>query len=416
MDNRQNFSNRRLNSGARNMYAGQDNLDNQDNNFNSPDRQNTQPEQNERQPQYAGAYTMIPPNQSRRIKTQTMAQKEEEDLQRWREENRPGPISLAPSQLGGSTSLAEARQRQFNQSRQCKLQKKLKQEDLDRRKREEEEQKNQQMKTAQREKSDKLKEKREQEDLQRRYQHQQDRRAKMEQFLQKHESCSSAPAGPIASQPTSSWDRTREYREAQRQEENMELMRKKDEQRRKSDLREDKEKQLEEMKQREIEMDHRRVNSAFLDSIEARSGSARGAEPTPAPPEDRGVQPANQPRGPAGLANQTRGSAGPANQPRGPAGPANQPRGPAGGGLAPALADGSEGGAVQPANEPRAPAASPGGGEAPGLGDSSEDDDHDREWAVMKLINNFPYYERDFLEDILEQCDGDYQRAYTLLE
>lgn len=36
-------------------------------------------------------------------------------------------------------------------------------------------------------------------------------------------------------------------------------------------------------------------------------------------------------------------------------------------------------------------------------------------WAVKKLHDNFPYYEQDMLEDILRQCNGNYQQAYELL-
>ncbi|KAA0715951.1 hypothetical protein E1301_Tti016153 [Triplophysa tibetana] len=35
--------------------------------------------------------------------------------------------------------------------------------------------------------------------------------------------------------------------------------------------------------------------------------------------------------------------------------------------------------------------------------------------AVTKLLQNFPYYEQDMLEDILRQCNGDYKQAYELL-
>ncbi|XP_051937771.1 regulator of nonsense transcripts 3A [Hippocampus zosterae] len=38
------------------------------------------------------------------------------------------------------------------------------------------------------------------------------------------------------------------------------------------------------------------------------------------------------------------------------------------------------------------------------------------EWALMKLMVNLPELSRVFLEDILDQCAGDYQRAHTLLK
>ncbi|KAJ8349989.1 hypothetical protein SKAU_G00251190 [Synaphobranchus kaupii] len=356
MNTTPNFANRRINSGANNMnaqeYPDDDKLD-------SPDKQNTQSEQNDRQPQYTGAYTMIPPIEARRSKLQRMAQKEEQDLQRWKEENRPGPIDLAPSQLGGRSSLEEARQKQFLQLRQSKLQKKLKQEDMERAKREAEEEQNQLKKAVQREKANKLEENTKQEELQRRYQYEQDHRARTEQFLQRVEKSNSAPTATSSSPSTSSWTRGREYRETQREEENMLLMQKKEEQRRQSELQEEKQKELEEESQRKIVMEHRRVNSAFLDKIGGRASSAWEAEPAPATPEDNNEQ---------------------------------------------------------QALEPQVPDSSPGATLTPVLADGTEEDGNDPDWAVMKLINNFPFYERDFLEDIVDQCNGNYQQAYSLLQ
>lgn len=39
----------------------------------------------------------------------------------------------------------------------------------------------------------------------------------------------------------------------------------------------------------------------------------------------------------------------------------------------------------------------------------------DLDWALMKLMSNFPHCDKDVLEDILSQCNGDYQHAYGLL-
>ncbi|XP_015260601.1 PREDICTED: epithelial-stromal interaction protein 1 [Cyprinodon variegatus] len=129
-----------------------------------------------RQPQYLGAFTVIPPNQSRRNEIKAMAQKEEEELQRYKEANRPSPLQLNPERLGGGdVSLDEARQRQLTQLRSSKLQKKLKEEEAKRKKKQEEEEELQRMKDIQREKSERLEEKRKQEDEERRRLHQQDR-------------------------------------------------------------------------------------------------------------------------------------------------------------------------------------------------------------------------------------------------
>lgn len=39
----------------------------------------------------------------------------------------------------------------------------------------------------------------------------------------------------------------------------------------------------------------------------------------------------------------------------------------------------------------------------------------DYDWALMKLMNSFPHCSKVFLEDILIQCDGNYEQACTLL-
>ncbi|KAG7233764.1 hypothetical protein INR49_006623 [Caranx melampygus] len=43
------------------------------------------------------------------------------------------------------------------------------------------------------------------------------------------------------------------------------------------------------------------------------------------------------------------------------------------------------------------------------------DPEPDFDWSLMKLMNSFPDCNKAFLEDILHQCNGDYQEAYTLL-
>ncbi|MEQ2308174.1 hypothetical protein AMECASPLE_025471 [Ameca splendens] len=123
----------------------------------------------------SGAFTMIPPNQSRRSEIKAVAQKEEEELQRWKETHKPPPLQLNPERLGGGdVTLAEARQRQFTDLKCFKIQKKLKKEDMDKKRRQEEEEELQKMKAKQREKSEYLKKMREQEDEKRREQLHQD--------------------------------------------------------------------------------------------------------------------------------------------------------------------------------------------------------------------------------------------------
>ncbi|KAG7467130.1 hypothetical protein MATL_G00150090 [Megalops atlanticus] len=347
MDKSDNFTNRRMNPGSNSLSANEPYQD--DKNANPNANANAQGAQNDRQAQYAGGYTMIPPNESRRSKLQRMAQKEEQELQRWKEEHRPGPVNLAPAQLGGSMSLAEARQKQFVHLRQSKLEKKLKQEEMDRKRREAEEEENQRMKAIQREKANRLEEKRRQEEQQRREAYRQDRQERTQQFLQRIEKSSSAPMATSGSWPSSSWDRGREYREVRRAEENAQLEQRKEEQRRKSELLEEKQKELEEERQRELLMEHRRVNSAWLDRLVGGVGSGGETEPAHA---HVGV-------------------------------------------------DGD-----QEAHESNVPITSPGPGLAEVHSDSAGEDEGDNEWAVMKLMNAFPFYERDFLEDIVAQCNG----------
>lgn len=45
----------------------------------------------------------------------------------------------------------------------------------------------------------------------------------------------------------------------------------------------------------------------------------------------------------------------------------------------------------------------------------SPEPEPDYDWALMKLMNRFPDCSRDFLEDILEQCQDDYETANMLL-
>ncbi|AWP13617.1 putative epithelial-stromal interaction protein 1-like [Scophthalmus maximus] len=45
----------------------------------------------------------------------------------------------------------------------------------------------------------------------------------------------------------------------------------------------------------------------------------------------------------------------------------------------------------------------------------TRDAEADCDWALMELVNSFPGCSRVFLEDILDQCDGDCERAAALL-
>ncbi|XP_052421531.1 epithelial-stromal interaction protein 1-like [Carassius gibelio] len=308
------------------------------------------------QPTHADGYTKIPPNESRRSELQRTAQEGEEKLRRLKEENRPGPIQLAPEKLGGAESLAEVRQRQQEDLRRSKLRKKLQKEEMDQNKRQAEEQKNERMKALQREKARKLEMSKKQGDEQRQKLYQDDKQMKTEEFLQRIErSSSSVSMAASNSMPASSWTKNHEYREARREEENADLLKKKEEQRRKAEVLEEKQKQQEEDRKRRTEADHQRVNMAFLDHLEASSSGMV--------PESTNVW----------------------------------------------LDDDDD-------DELQDTALSTVPNPSQVHTDCEEEDDCGHMWTLMKLQNRFPYYERVMLEDIVKQCNGNYQQAYELLD
>lgn len=286
------------------------------------------PQETGRQPQYLGGFTLIPPNESRRNKIKMMAQKEEEDLQRWKETNRAPPVHLNPEKLGGNVTLAGAREKQLKDLRCSKLQKKLRKEELDKRKRQEEEEELQKMKAIQREKAERLEERKRQGEQRRREQLRPDHSRKAEHFLQRFER--GAPGPPASSSVTHTSLR--------------------------SEVMESKQRAKESKSVREIQLEHKRVNSAFLDKLEGRDSEKetngegfREAEYPFLVSEDFGHQPSN-----------TSGQS---------------------------CSDWTEEADLEP----------------------------DYDWALMKLINSFPDCCRVFLEDILNQCNGDYEQASTLL-
>ncbi|XP_036421285.1 epithelial-stromal interaction protein 1 isoform X2 [Colossoma macropomum] len=347
---------RGINCEVDDMQAGESG-DTLNNDQNPPNPQNPQaPEA--RTPTHSDGYSIIPPNESRRSKLQRMAEKELDDLNKWKEAHRPGPVHLAPEKLGGSVSLAEVRQRQQVEARQSKLQKKLKREDMDRIRKQAEEEENQRKKAIQREKANNLELRKRQEEEQRKELYQHDLRMRREEQLQRLERSSSVPMAASNSTPASSWAQGREYKEARKAEEQDALEQMKEQQRRKSEILEKKQKQQEEDRKRRMESECLRVNSAFLDRLEAR-GSGRVSESNSCIPE---------------------------------------------------------GGNIWQTEEPQDPASSPVPFPSQVHTDSAEEEeDTDYEWTVMRLQSNFPYYKRELLEDIVSQCNGNYQRAYDLL-
>ncbi|XP_057709163.1 epithelial-stromal interaction protein 1 isoform X2 [Corythoichthys intestinalis] len=118
-----------------------------------------------------GGVTLISPNESNRNKIKMTAQKEEEELQKWREAHKITHVHTTPERLGGDATLDEVRARQFKDLRCSKMEKKLKQDDLHDKKRQEEEDELMLKKHKQRQKAEGLeaKEKKRQEQLQEDY-------------------------------------------------------------------------------------------------------------------------------------------------------------------------------------------------------------------------------------------------------
>ncbi|XP_056287727.1 epithelial-stromal interaction protein 1 [Pseudoliparis swirei] len=114
--------------------------------------------------------------------------------------------------------------------------------------------------------------------------------------------------------------------------------------------------QREESKGRDVQQDHRRVNQAFLDNLEGQPGGSEKETK-----EGFGHQPSNPP-----------------GQQRPPAQLNQHP-------------DQSSSDCW------------------------TDDADPDYDWALEELMTSFPDYNRAFLEDILDQCNSDYEEAFTLL-
>ncbi|XP_030283181.1 epithelial-stromal interaction protein 1 [Sparus aurata] len=299
------------------------------------------PPATDRQPRYSDGFTMIAPNESRRSKMQMMSQKELEDLQRWKEANRAPPVHLNPERLGGSVSLDEARQKQFKDLRCSKLQKKLKKEDMDRRKRQEEEEELQKMKNEKREMAERLEEKRRQEEQRRREMLQQDHLRKTERFLNRFET--RAP-GPVTSSGAAHTSSRSEAMASKQREESKSV--------------------------KDVQLEHKRVNSAFLDKLE---GQDRG---TKKEPKWEVMQEVEYPCSTSDFRYQPPNTSGQQH-------PLNY---------------------LDTDPDQRSSGWK-----------EEADTDPDYDWSLMKLMNSFPDCSRVFLEDILDQCNSDYKQAYSLL-
>lgn len=234
---------------------------------------------------HIGAYTLIAPNENRRSQLQRIAEKELENLEKWKEQHRAKPVNLVPRRLGGSQSEAEVRQKQQLQLMQSKYQQKLKREEAIRIKKEAEEAEIQQMKAIQRKKSEKLEEKKRLQENLRREAFREHQQYKTAEFLNRletnlphrsthqiacHDPQSSTwklPALPM----DHSWARSQAYKDSLKEEENRKLQKIKEEQRQKSELLEFKRQQEEEERARTHHDEHRRVNNVFLDRLQGKS-------------------------------------------------------------------------------------------------------------------------------------------------
>nr|XP_015099181.1 epithelial-stromal interaction protein 1 isoform X2 [Vicugna pacos] len=207
-------------------------------------------------PRFTGAYTVIAPNEKRRNEMQRIAEKELEDLERWKEKHRAQPINLEPRRLGGSQSEAEVRQRQQLQLMQSKYQQKLNREESIRIKKEAEEAEIQKMKAIQREKSNKLEEKKRLQEFLRREAFREHQQYKTAEFLRRldtelpsRSTCQVAPCKLPVLPRDHSW----------------------------SELLEFKRQQQEEGRTKTHQAEHRRVNHAFLDQRQG-GGQAGGLQ------------------------------------------------------------------------------------------------------------------------------------------
>ncbi|XP_045834065.1 epithelial-stromal interaction protein 1 isoform X2 [Meles meles] len=221
-----------------------------------------------------GAYTMIVPNENRRNQIKRIAEKELESLEKWKEQHRVKPVNLAPRRLGGSQSEAEVRQKQQLQLMQSKYQQKLKREESVRIKKEAEEAKMQKMKAIQREKSNKLEEKKRLQENLRREAFREHRQYKTAEFLSRLAAelpDRSTHQIALHDPQSSTWARSRAYKDSLKEEENKKLQKMKEEQHQKSELLEFNRQQQEEERTKTHQAEHRRVNNVFLDRLQGKS-------------------------------------------------------------------------------------------------------------------------------------------------
>ncbi|NXL59296.1 ESIP1 protein, partial [Chordeiles acutipennis] len=135
--------------------------------------------------------------------TCSVAKKELDDLERWKEEHKPGPIKLVPQRLGGKESEAQAREKQQMMLTQSKYQQKHKREEYVKAKKAAVEAEILKNKAIQREKAETLEIKKRQQEMRRREMFLEDQYYKTNELLNrldlglpKSDSCSIANRGP----------------------------------------------------------------------------------------------------------------------------------------------------------------------------------------------------------------------------
>ncbi|NXL33980.1 ESIP1 protein, partial [Glaucidium brasilianum] len=135
--------------------------------------------------------------------TCSVAKKELDDLEKWKEEHKPGPIKLVPQRLGGMKSEAQARQKQQMMFMQSKYRQKHKREEYIKAKKAAEEAEILKKKAIQREKAERLEVKKRQQEMQRRQMFLEDHYYKTNELLNrfdlglpKSDSCQIADGGP----------------------------------------------------------------------------------------------------------------------------------------------------------------------------------------------------------------------------
>ncbi|CAL8266657.1 unnamed protein product [Lota lota] len=306
-------------------------------------------------------FTRVAPNETRRRQLQMIAQKEEEDYQKFRESLRVVHIDEPPELLGGGVSLAEVRRRQQTQLDQSRIQKRLKKVDMDRRRRAEEEEENQRLKDEQREKAELHEQRTKQQEQKRSQQLRPEQLRVTESFLQKLQREGSSPASSNSRSQSHSLHGGGEENEGRRGAEISSLHLKKKEQTlpvpRGQTLQDD-------PRERDVgsgreQANHRMLNSAFLDRLEGRgrAGDAFAFRDS----ENWESQRSEPPQ--CSIAHPT-------------------------------------------PDPPQSDAEWP---------ELAKDMEAEFEWAVKKLEVTFPECNQRFLEDILNQCNGDWQQAATLL-